>query len=113
MLRRACAALVSTGSAVETRGHVLGAGDGELPGAGHGLHDDVRFFDAGGEQFGFCAGEEGFDYCCLVVRGSVGGGGTQRRGRGECELTGVPAGVDDANAKAAAIVLLSFARALE
>jgi hypothetical protein len=37
----------------------------------------------------------------------------KRRGRGECELTGVPAGVDDANAKAAAIVLLSFARALE
>jgi hypothetical protein len=80
MLRRACAAGVSTGNAIGTRGHVLGAGDGELPGAGHGLHDDVGFLDAGGEQFGFCAGEEGFDYCCVVVRGSVGDGGILRRG---------------------------------
>jgi len=38
-------------------------GDGEFPGARDGLDYDVRFFNARGEEGGFGAGEEGFDYC--------------------------------------------------
>jgi hypothetical protein len=47
-----------------------GTRDGRyVPGAGDGLDDDVVFLDAGGEELGFCAGEERLDD--LVGRTSV------------------------------------------
>lgn len=38
----------------------------QLPGAGYGLHDDIGFLYAGGEEFGFCTSEQGLDYCCFL-----------------------------------------------
>lgn len=49
----------------------LGAGDGEFPGPGDGLHHDIGLFDARGEELCFCAGDERFDYCCWQVSGLV------------------------------------------
>lgn len=55
---------------------------GKLPGAGARLDDNVGFLDAGLEQLGLCAGDEGLD------DGHV------------------PARVDDADAQAGAVVVL-------
>lgn len=78
------------GCGLDLRGGVeFGAGDGEFPGPGDGLHHDIGLFDARGEEFCFCAGDERFDYCR------------------------VPAGMDDANTQGAAIVLLSLTGAFE
>lgn len=63
-------------------------GNGKLPGARAGLHDNVGLLDAALEELGLCAGDEGVDD------------------------GGVPAGVDDADAEAGAVVLLG-GRALE
>ena len=43
---------------------VLGASDGQFPGAWYGLDDDVRFLYARCKEFGFGAGEERLNYCC-------------------------------------------------
>jgi hypothetical protein len=61
---------------------LLGAGNWELPATRDGLHDDVRFFYAGGQELSLGAGKERFDNCwqmmglvhmfVLVVGGEVG-----------------------------------------
>jgi hypothetical protein len=62
------------GEAEEGEGskNVLSTGNGELPGAWNRLHDNVGLLDARGKQLGFCAGEEGLNYCCLLVSGGGG-----------------------------------------
>jgi hypothetical protein len=55
----------------EGKRNALGAGNGEFPGTGDGLDHDVCFLDARGDQLCFGAGQEGLNYCCARISGSV------------------------------------------
>lgn len=67
----------------------FGTRNWQFPTPGHGLHDNVSFLDAAGQERLFRSGEERLDY------------------------GGVPARVDDSDAEAAAVVFLGFAGSFE